>query len=185
MTRRLAFALALAATLAGCNLIPKQEDEQQVADAPPGTVAVPFNEAVDVPKDAQGRPIDKGDGPVLQALGSLAGVDLGKRAGGCTFQHSDGRDILITGSARAEDAIARGAVRTGGVIVMLQSIDPIGVDGLKAGAELTDGDLTVSVRRAAGAGENKGGVTTWNANLGVSGADGKQRLYSPGRWVCA
>ena len=183
MTTRFVIVLALGASLAGCNLIPKQE-EQQVA-APEGTVVVPVDEARDVPIDAQGQPVDAGDGPVLQALGSLAGVDLGPRVGGCTFQHSDGRDLLVTGAAQASGVAARGAVRSGGVIVMLQSPDRIGVDGLKAGPTLTGGNLTVQVRRAAGEGEKSGAVTSWNANLGVTDTDGRQRLYSPGRWVCA
>ncbi len=176
--------LALGAALAGCNLIPKQEDEQP-AKAPEGTVIVPVNEAADLPKDAQGKPLDKGDGPVLQALGSLAGVDLGPRVGGCTFQHQDGRELLVTGAAQTQGVEARGAVRSGGVIVMLKSLEANGLDALYAGPTLVGGGLTVQVRRAAGEGAKEGGLTTWNANLGVSDTDGTRRIYSPGRWVCA
>jgi hypothetical protein len=181
---RAALPLALAAVLAGCGLMPKEEQQQQ-AEAPPGTEIVAVNEAVDVPKDAQGQPVDKGDGPVLQALGSLAGVDLGQRVGGCTFQHTDGRDLLVTGAAQNAGVAARGAVRSGGVIVMLQTVDLVGLDGLKAGPTLVGGGLTIQVRPAAGGGAKEGGLTTWTANLGVTDAGGNRRIYSPGRWVCA
>lgn len=183
LIRRASLSLMLAAAVAGCNLIPKQEEEQ--VDAPPGTEVVPVNEAVDVPKDAQGQPVDKGDGPVLQALGSLAGVDLGQRVGGCTFTHADGRELVVTGASLSSGVIARGAVRAGGVIVPLQSIDPIGLEGLKAGPALVGGGLTVQVRPAAGEGAKDGPLTTWTANLGVTDADGNRRVYSPGKWVCA
>jgi hypothetical protein len=180
---RVALPLALGAALAGCNLIPKQEDEQQ-AKAPEGTVIVPVNAEVDQPKDAQGQPVDKGDGPVLQALGSLAGVDLGPRIGGCTFQHQDGRELLVTGAAQAQGVEARGAVRSGGVIVMLKSIDANGLDALHAGPTMVGSGLTVQVKRAAGEGVKEGGLTTWAANMGVSDAIVTRRIYSPGRWVC-
>jgi hypothetical protein len=183
MTPRFAFVVMLGASLAGCNLIPKQDDEG--AEAPEGTVVVPVDEARDMPIDDKGQPVDAGEGPVLQALGNLTGVDLGPRVGGCTFQHSDGRDLLITGAAQATNATARGAVRSGGVVVMLQSADPIGVDGLKSGATLSDGTVTVQVRRAAGEARSEGGVTIWDANLGVVDTSGKKRVYAPGKWMCA
>lgn len=181
---RATLPLALGAALAGCNLIPKQEEEQQ-AEAPPGTAVVPVDEAVDLPKDAQGQPVDRGDGPVLQALGSLTGVDLGARIGGCTFQHQDGRDLLVTAAAQQSGVEALGAVRSGGVIVPLKSIDANGLDSLLAGPTLAGGGLTVQVRRAAGEGAKDGGLATWAANLGVSDASGTRRIYTPGRWVCA
>ncbi|HSG34524.1 MAG TPA: hypothetical protein VLA37_08310 [Sphingomonadaceae bacterium] len=170
------------ASLSACNLVKQPEPEYE---APEGTTVVPVDQARDVPLDEAGQPKDKGEGPVLQALGSLSGVDLGPRQGGCTFQHQDGRDLFITGAAASEGVIARGAVRTEGVIVNLASQDEIGIEGLKAGPVLTDGKIFVQVRRAAGPGEVKGGVTQWNANLGVSDLEGNQRIYSPGRWVCA
>lgn len=183
LTSRIVLPLALAAILAGCGLMPKEEEQQRTP--PPGTEVVAVDEAVDLPKDAQGQPVDKGDGPVLQALGSLAGVDLGPRMGGCTFQHDDGRDLLVTGAAEHRGVRALGAVRSGGVIVPLQSPEQIGYDGLLGGPVLIGGGLTVQVRPAAGEGAREGGLTTWKANLGVTDTNGQRRIYSPGKWVCA
>lgn len=174
-------SLALLVALGGCNLIKSQEQEQE---APAGTVIVPPDETRDVPKDAAGKPIDKGEGPVLQALGDIAAVDLGKRKGGCTFQHTDGRDLLITGASADQGVTATGAVRSSGVIVMLKSAEPVGLDGLKKGTKLGNGSITVEVVPGK-TGADGNGVTRAAANLGVTDANGKQRLYSPGVWICA
>jgi hypothetical protein len=69
------------------------------------------------------------------------------------------------------------------VIVMLKTAGAVGLDGLKAGTKLTNGSITIEV--AAGKAVLSGGVTRANANLGVTDASGKQRLYSPGAWICA
>ncbi|HTN14274.1 MAG TPA: hypothetical protein VL094_05675 [Sphingomonadaceae bacterium] len=182
---RIALPLALAATgLAGCNLM-KSQDEQQV-EAPAGTAIVQPDVQRDLPKDAAGKPVDKGEGPVLQALGSLAGVDLGQRKGGCTFQHKDGRDLMITAASADQGVAGKGAVRMDGVIVYLQTVGDIGLNGIKAGGKYSNGTVTVEVARGSNAnGGASGGVTRYPANLGVTDASGKQRLYSPGMWICA
>ena len=178
---RLALALALAAGLAGCNLLKKQDQDYA---PPPGTKVVPVVAERDMPTDGTGKPVDSGDGPVLQVLGSLEGVELGPRNGACTFQHKDGRELLVTAAPTKSDSIAVGAVRSGGVIVMLQSRDKIGADGLRAGPTLSGGKLTITVARADGNGEIVGNMRRWNANLGVRDISGKQRIYSPGTWLC-
>jgi hypothetical protein len=180
---RVTLSLALVAGLAGCNLLKKQDEGY--SEPPPGTKVVPLVPERDMPKNAAGMPIDAGEGPVLQVLGDLTGVDLGKRKGGCTFQHQDGRELLVTGSAADKDSDAIGAVRSGGVIVMLKSQAKVGLDGLKAGPTLSGGNITVSVARAEGKGAPMGPLTRWNANLGVRDASGQQRVYSPGNWTCS
>lgn len=180
---RAALPLALAATgLAGCNLM-KSQDDQQV-EAPTGTTIVQPDVQRDLPKDAAGQPVDKGEGPVLQALGSLEGVDLGQRKGGCTFQHNDGRDLMITAASADQGVAGKAAVRMDGVIVYLQTVGDIGLNGIKAGGKYSNGTVTVEVARGSKGGPS-GGVTRYPANLGVSDASGKQRLYSPGMWICA
>jgi len=172
---------ALVASLGGCNLLKSQEDQPE---APPGTIVIPPDEARDLPKDAAGQPVDKGEGPVLQALGNIAAVDLGQRKGGCTFQHSDGRDLLVTGAPADQGVAGVGAIRTQGVIVMLQTAGAVGLDGLKAGPKLSNGAVTVQVvvgKKAVA----DGAVTRTSANLGITDKSGKQRLYSPGTWICA
>lgn len=180
---RATLPLALAASgLAGCNLM-KGQEEQQV-EAPAGTTVVQPDVQRDLPKDAAGQQVDKGEGPVLQALGDLSGVDLGQRKGGCTFQHNDGRDLLITAAAADKGVAGKAAARIDGVIVYLNTVGDIGLDGIKAGGKYSNGSITVEVARGSQGGPS-GGVTRYSANLGVSDASGKQRLYSPGMWICA
>lgn len=174
---RFVASLALVAGLTGCNLLPKDEQSE-------GVETVALDPARDMPTDAEGQPVDRGEGPVLQPLGSIGSVDLGPRKGGCTFQHEDGRELMISGASADKDVTVKGAVRTGGVIVMLESADAVGLDGLKAGTKLTNGQITVEIARGRN-GTIEGVVTRYPANLGVTDANGRQRVYSPGTWICA
>ncbi|MCB5424595.1 hypothetical protein H0274_04940 [Altererythrobacter sp. CC-YST694] len=179
---RAVLPLAIAATgLAGCNLVKKQDEQ---VEAPAGTKIVQPDVQRDLPKDTAGQPVDKGEGPVLQALGDLSGVDLGQRKGGCTFQHNDGRDLLIAAAPADQGAAGKAAVRVDGVIVNLATMGDIGLDGIKAGGKYSNGTITVEVARGSKGGVS-GGVSRYAANLGVTDANGKQRLYSPGMWICA
>jgi|GEM_PF-2540916 len=177
---RLALPLALGVVLAGCNLLPQDE----TAEAPPGTTIEVVDPVKDIPVDEAGKPVDKGEGPVLQSLGSIAAVDLGPRKGGCTFQHADGRELMITGASADKGVAGTGAVRTGGIIVMLKAAEAVGLDGLKTGTRLTNGKITLEIARGKN-GTIEGGVTRYPANLGVTDAEGRQRIYSPGTWICA
>ncbi len=61
---------------------------------------IPPDEARDVPKDAAGKPVDKGEGPVLQALGDIAAVDLALAWGGAPSSTRTGATCSSPGLGR-------------------------------------------------------------------------------------
>lgn len=107
----------------------------------------------------------------LEKLGDIGGVNLGPRAGGCTFSEN-GREMLIAAGPADRALPGKGVVRIGGKLIELDT-PPGGLDAIKGGTTFTGEDFSVQVQ-PTGKGQAMMTIT--------QGPDSKQIV---GEYVCA
>lgn len=108
----------------------------------------------------------------LEKLGDISNVDLGPRAGGCTFS-ANGNELLIA-TAPADRALpGKGVVRIGGKLIQLDTA-PGGIAAIEAGTVFTGEGFSLRVKPI---GERDGQLFI---------TDGANETRSvDGAWVCA
>ncbi|WP_133365444.1 hypothetical protein [Qipengyuania sediminis] len=107
-----------------------------------------------------------------EKLGDIGGVNLGPRAGGCTFV-ANGTELLIAAAPADRALPGKGVVRIGGKLIELDT-PPGGIEAVKAGTSFRGEGFTVAVRPT---GPGKGTMTITN------GAG--QSKATAGDYVCA
>lgn len=130
-----------------------------------GTVATAPNSAV------KGPPALGADVFALEKLGDIGGVDLGPRAGGCTFSEN-GTEMLIAAGPVDRALPGKGVVRIGGRLIELDT-PPGGIAAIKQGATFTGEGFSVQVQPT---GKGQAMITI------TQGSDSKQIV---GDYVCA
>lgn len=108
----------------------------------------------------------------MEKLGDIGGVNLGPRAGGCTFS-ANGTEMLIAAGPAERDLPGKGVVRIGGRLIELDP-PPGGIMAIKAGTTFRGEGFSVRVQPGAA---NK-------ANVTITDAKGQTRTVA-GDWVCA
>jgi hypothetical protein len=108
----------------------------------------------------------------MEKLGDVSGVNLGPRAGGCTFSAA-GTEMLIAAGPADRALPGKGVVRIGGRLIELDT-PPGGIEAVKAGTSFTGEGF--SVRVAPGTG-GKGRMT-------ITNAEGQTKAVA-GDYVCA
>lgn len=130
--------------------------------AAPGAVA---NTAI------KGPPPANADVFAMQQLGDIGGVNLGPRAGGCTFSEG-GKEMLIAAGPADRALPGKGVVRVGGTLIQLDT-PPGGVDVIKGGTTFTGEGFSVRIQ-PTGQGQAMMTIT--------QGSDSKQIV---GDYICA
>ncbi len=181
MSRVLATTLMFA--LAACSKSP---------DSPAGESADDFakrtglqNNADQVPSVAEvnAQPVVAPTGAAqLTPLSANAPKALGAIAGGCSFIYQ-GRSLLVVGAGEGTDPKGQGVLVIDGQQVVLPGNTVGGMQVVESGPTLTGAGYTVSVLRADGAPQEKGGRNEWTAGLKVAGPQG-ETTFSPGTWSC-
>lgn len=138
--------------------------DQGAATAPVATAAV------------RAAPPAGADVLALEQLGNIADVDLGPRAGGCTFS-AQGTEMLIAAAPADRALPGKGVVRVGGQLLLLDAA-PGGIDGLRDGSSFTGEGVTVTVAPEGAAGQRR------PADLTIANAEGRAKTVS-GDWVCS
>lgn len=169
------FPLILLVALAACGTQPASETESAEdyaarlgtsGSAAEGAAAPGAGQEVAVAPPANSEPLQ------LERLGDIRSVDLGMRAGGCTFS-SDG-NALLTAVAPADRGLpGKATVRIGGQLVLLDA-EPGGFAGLKDGATFTGEGVTADLARGRGDA----------ARLTLTDAGNETRTIE-GRWACS
>lgn len=119
----------------------------------------------------KGPPPASADVFALEQLGDIGGVNLGPRAGGCTFSES-GREMLIAAGPADRAIPGKGVVRIGGKLIELDT-PPGGVEAIRAGTTFTGEGFSVRIQ-PTGKGQAMMTIT--------QGSDSKQVV---GDYVCA
>lgn len=107
----------------------------------------------------------------LEKLGDISRVDLGPRAGGCTFSEN-GKEVLVAAGPADRALPAKAAVRVGGQLFQLDS-PPGGLEAVKSGTTFTGEGFSVQVQPT---GKGQAMITI------TQGPDQKQVV---GDYVCA
>ncbi|MEO6387179.1 MAG: hypothetical protein ABIT16_10755 [Croceibacterium sp.] len=159
--------------LAGCSSEKKGETADdfaaRVGSRASATSAEPAQAAVETTAVIAAPPAGV-DVTTLEKLGNIAGVDLGPRAGGCTF--SSGGVEMLTSAAPADITRAgRGVIRAGGTLYQLASTG--GLPALRSGTRFSGEGVTVDVNAAGQA-----------SSIIVTDGVGRSKSYT-GSWVCA
>ncbi|MGN3973152.1 hypothetical protein [Tsuneonella sp. SYSU-LHT278] len=181
MNRALALSAILA--LAACSRSP---------DAPAGESADDFAKragveaapgAVPSVAEINAQPVVAPTGAAqLTPLSNDAPKALGAIAGGCSFIYQ-GRSLLVVGAGEGTNPTGRGVLVIDGQQVVLPGTAAGGTQVVESGPTLTGAGYTVSVLRAEGAPQAKGGRNEWTAGLKVAGPQG-ETTFSPGIWSC-
>lgn len=108
----------------------------------------------------------------MEKLGDISGVNLGARAGGCTFS-SAGNEMLIAAGPADRALPGKGVVRIGGKLIELDT-PPGGVDAIKAGTSFTGEGVSVRVQPTA----------PGRASMTITNGAGQTRAVA-GDYVCA
>lgn len=108
----------------------------------------------------------------MQKLGDIGGVDLGPRAGGCTFSQ-EGTEMLIAAGPADPALPGKAAVRIGGQLLRLDA-PPGGIAAIKAGTRFTGEGFSVAVQPTA----------PGKALLTITKGAGQTKIVT-GDWVCA
>lgn len=181
---RRAAVLAAAALLAACS---KSDDPAtgESADDFAQRAGVNGAPAGPVPSVAEvnAQPVVAPSGKAqLTPLSQDAPKALGRIKGGCSFIYQ-GRSLLVVGAPDTADARGQGVLVIDGQQVVL----PGGMEGgpqvVESGPTLTGAGYTVTVLRADGPPQVKGGRNEWTAGLKVAGPQG-ETTFSPGTWNC-
>jgi hypothetical protein len=144
---------------------------------------------VSAPAGTQGDGQVGGTGPnaggsvlQLQNLGDISEVDLGPRAGGCTF-NSAGTDMLVAAAPADRALPGKATVRAAGALYVLDA-PPGGFDAVKAGTVFKGEGFSalVSVGGVSPAGASPAGAA--QAKLTITNSEGQQSVFD-GSWVCS
>lgn len=108
----------------------------------------------------------------MEKLGDISGVDLGPRAGGCTFS-TGGNETLIAAGPADRTLPGKGTVRIGGKLITLDT-PPGGIEAIRTGTTFTGEGFSVRVQPTA---RGKGSIT-------ITDGAGETRTVA-GDWVCA
>lgn len=122
-------------------------------------------------KAVKGPPPAGADVFALEKLGDIGGVNLGPRAGGCTFSEN-GTEMLIAAGPADRALPGKGVVRIGGRLIELDT-PPGGIEAIRSGTTFTGEGFTVRVQPT---GKGQGMMTI------TQGPDSKQVA---GDYVCA
>ena len=168
-----AFAIPAIVLLAACN---QQSAEQEGADDFAARVGAGGASAEGAPAPVettavQAAPPAGANVLALEQLGNIGGVDLGPRAGGCTFA-SNGVEMLMAAAPADRALPGKATVRVGGKLLLLDA-PPGGISTVMQGTTFTGEGFTASVNNT---GADTGVLTVTNAN-------GQQKAFD-GRWVC-
>jgi hypothetical protein len=107
-----------------------------------------------------------------EKLGDIGGVDLGPRAGGCTFSEQ-GTELLIAAGPADRALPGKGVVRIGGKLIALDT-PPGGIEAIRGGTSFVGEGFTVRVQPT---GPGKGVMT-------ITKASGETKRVA-GDYVCA
>lgn len=108
----------------------------------------------------------------MEKLGDIGGVDLGPRAGGCTFS-VNGTEMLIAAGAADRSIPGKGVVRIGGKLIELDT-PPGGIAAIRAGTTFTGEGFSIRVQPTA----------PGKASIAIADAKGQQKTLA-GDYVCA
>ena len=125
-----------------------------------------------VSKAVKGPPPAGADVFKMEKLGDISGVNLGPRAGGCTFS-SAGTEMLIAAGPADRSIPGKGVVRIGGRLIELDT-PPGGIDAIKAGTTFTGEGFNVRIQPT---GKGKGSMT-------ITTGAGQTKAVA-GDYVCA
>ena len=129
--------------------------------------------AAAAPNSAVKGPPPKGaDVFALEQLGDIGGVNLGPRAGGCTFSEN-GTEMLIAAGPADRALPGKGVVRIGGRLIELDT-PPGGIEAIRSGTTFRGEGFSVAVRPTA---RGKGSMT-------ITNGEGQTRTVA-GDYVCA
>lgn len=112
------------------------------------------------------------DAVQLERLGNIDSIDLGPRAGGCTFSVA-GQELLIAAAPADRSLPGKATVRIAGELYLLDAL-PGGLAQVRSGTTFTGEGFSALVTRT-GPGQ---------ASLTITDAAGTQSL-SAGNWVCS
>ena len=108
----------------------------------------------------------------MEKLGDIGGVDLGARAGGCTFS-SNGTEMLIAAAPVDRTLPGKGVVRIGGKLIRLDT-PPGGGATIKSGTTYAGEGFSIRIQPTA----------PGKATLTVSDSAGKTKAIA-GDYICA
>lgn len=121
---------------------------------------------------AKGPPPAGADVFAMEKLGDISGVDLGPRAGGCTFS-ANGNELLVATGPADRALPGKGVVRIGGRLIRLDTA-PGGMAAIEAGTVFTGEGFSVRVKPI---GERRG-------QLSITNGANETKVIT-GNWVCA
>ena len=107
----------------------------------------------------------------LEKLGDIGGVNLGPRAGGCTFSEA-GKEMLIAAGPADRSLPGKGVVRIGGRLIELDT-PPGGIEAIKSGTTFTGEGFSVRVQ------------PTGKGQAMITITDGPDQKQVVGDYVCA
>ncbi|MBX9896293.1 MAG: hypothetical protein K2Y17_00030 [Qipengyuania sp.] len=122
-------------------------------------------------KAAKGPPPANADVFALEKLGDISGVDLGPRAGGCTFS-SAGTEMLVAAGPADRALPGKGVVRIGGKLIELDT-PPGGLEAIEGGTTFTGEGFSVQIQ------------PTGKGQAMMTIAQGEDRKAIVGDYVCA
>ncbi|MBU0668754.1 MAG: hypothetical protein KJ703_00335 [Alphaproteobacteria bacterium] len=108
----------------------------------------------------------------LEKLGIIGGVDLGPRAGGCTFS-VQGQEMLIAAAPADRALPGKATVRIGGQLLLLDS-PPGGIEQVRSGTSFAGEGFSARITRTG----------PDQASLMIADAAGTQKAFA-GNWVCS
>lgn len=108
----------------------------------------------------------------VEKLGDIGGVNLGPRAGGCTFS-SGGTEMLIAAGPSDPAIPGKGVVRIGGKLLELDT-PPGGIAAIRAGTDFNGEGFSIRLTPTA---QGKGTMT-------ITNSQGQQKTVA-GDWICA
>lgn len=125
-----------------------------------------------VSKAVKGPPPANANVFELEKLGDISGVNLGPRAGGCTFSFA-GTEMLIAAGPSDRALPGKGVVRIGGKLIELDT-PPGGIEAIKSGTSFAGEGFSLRVQPT---GPGKGSMT-------ITNAEGQTKAVA-GDYVCA
>ena len=143
------------------------------AQAPGATPVSAAELAAKLPSRAvKGAPPPGANVFAVEKLGDIGGVNLGPRAGGCTFV-SGGTEMLIAAGPSDPAIPGKGVVRIGGKLLELDT-PPGGIEAIRAGTDFNGEGFSIRLTPTA---QGKGTMT-------ITNSQGQQKTVA-GDWVCA
>lgn len=125
-----------------------------------------------ISKAVKGPPPSGANVFAMEKLGDIAGVNLGPRAGGCTFSAA-GTEMLIAAGPADRALPGKGVVRIGGKLIELDT-PPGGIEAIKAGTTFRGEGFSVRVAPTA----------PGKASIAITNGEGQTKTVA-GDYVCA